>query len=60
MISVEFDAARECVDALLDDLSELKLDERGAISIEQVDLSLSRSSQQAQDDGPGNSTDAVI
>ncbi|HYN74138.1 MAG TPA: DUF389 domain-containing protein [Nakamurella sp.] len=57
---VEFDAARECADALLDDLNTLKLDERGAISIEQVDLSLSRSSQRAQDDAPGNATDAVI
>jgi len=57
---IEFDAARECVDALLDDLDALKLDERGAISIEQVDLSLSRSSQQVQDDAPGNATDAVI
>jgi uncharacterized hydrophobic protein (TIGR00271 family) len=57
---VEFDAAREIADALLDELAELKLDERGAITVEQVDLAVSRSSHEAMERAPGNATDAVI
>jgi hypothetical protein len=50
---VEFDAARENVDVLLDDLADLQLDERGSISTEQIDLSLSRRAREAQDQAPG-------
>ena len=57
---VEVDAAREIVDVPLDDLADLQLDERGPISIEQIDLSLSRRAREAQDQAPGNATDAVI
>src|SRR5450755_3226175 len=57
---VEVDAAQEIVDVLLDDLADLQLDWRGSISIEQIDLSLSRRAREAQDQAPGNGTDAVI
>ncbi|HZM66835.1 MAG TPA: hypothetical protein VFC16_11110 [Nakamurella sp.] len=57
---VEVDAAQEIVDVLLDDLADLQLDGRGSISIEQIDLSLSRRAREAQDQAPGNATDAVI
>jgi len=57
---VEVDAAREIVDVPLDDLADLQPDERGPISIEQIDLSLSRRAREAQDQAPGNATDAVI
>jgi len=57
---IEFDAAREVGDDLFAALADLDLDDRGSISVEQVDLSLSRSSREAQERVPGNSTDAVI
>jgi len=57
---IEFDAAREVGDELFAALTDLGLDDRGAISVEQVDLSLCRSSREAQERVPGNSTDAVI
>ncbi|MEP6562235.1 MAG: DUF389 domain-containing protein [Nakamurella sp.] len=57
---VEFDAAREVGDDLFAALAALDLDDRGSISVEQVDLALSRSSREAQQRAPGNATDAVI
>jgi len=50
---VELDAAREAADDLLDALTGLRLDERGSISVEQIDLSVSRGSRQAQQAGAG-------
>ncbi len=52
--------AREVADDLLDDLAALHLDELGAISVEQIDIAVSRSSREAMDRAPGHATDAVI
>ncbi len=57
---IEFDTAREVADDLLDDLAATELDERGTISVEQVDLALSKASRVAMEQAPGNATDAVI
>lgn len=57
---VEFEAARECADELFDAFASIGLGERGAISVEQVDLALSSGARRAQRQAPGNATDAVI
>jgi uncharacterized hydrophobic protein (TIGR00271 family) len=57
---VELNAAREVGDDLLDELSAMHLDERGAISVEQIDIAVSRASQEAMDRAPGHASDAVI
>ncbi len=57
---VEFNAAREIADELLDELAATGLGERGAISAEQVDMTLSRGSRQAMDRAPGSASDALI
>jgi uncharacterized hydrophobic protein (TIGR00271 family) len=57
---VEFEAARECADGLFDALAEIGIGERGAISVQEVDLALSSGAREAQRQAPGNATDAVI
>jgi uncharacterized hydrophobic protein (TIGR00271 family) len=57
---VEFEAARECADGLFDALAEIGIGERGAISVQEVDLALSQGAKEAQRRAPGNATDAVI
>ena len=57
---IEFNAAREVADDLLDELSALHLDDRGAISVEQIDIAVSRASQEAMEQAPGHANDAVI
>ena len=57
---LEFDAAREVVDDLLDDLSGFDIERVGSIAVQQIDLSLSEAARQAAAAAPGNATDAVI
>jgi uncharacterized hydrophobic protein (TIGR00271 family) len=57
---VEFDVAREGANSILDALRELGLKETGAITVEQIDLSISAASEKAEEAAPGDPDDAVI
>ncbi|MER5950859.1 DUF389 domain-containing protein [Streptomyces sp. NPDC001904] len=54
------DVAREAGDGLLARLRELGIDETGSIAVENIDLSLSRRADEAEDDAPGEGADAVL
>ncbi|MFF9147040.1 DUF389 domain-containing protein [Streptomyces sp. NPDC014861] len=54
------DVAREAGDELLHGLRDLKLDQDGSIAVENIDLSMSRRADAAEDDAPGEGADAVI
>ncbi|GBQ02171.1 hypothetical protein SSP531S_36280 [Streptomyces spongiicola] len=54
------DVAREAGDELIGGLRELGLDREGAISVESVDLSLSRRADEAERQAPGEPADAVL
>jgi len=54
------DVAREAGDALIARLRELGLHEDGAISVEEIGLSLSSRALQAEKDAPGEGVDAVL
>jgi uncharacterized hydrophobic protein (TIGR00271 family) len=57
---VTCDVAREAADGLLAGLRGLGVAEAGSIAVESIDLSLSTSAVQAQDDAPGEGADAVV
>lgn len=54
------DVARESGQELLHGLRELKVDQDGSIAVEDIDLSLSRHAEQAEEEAPGEAADAVI
>ncbi|TLS45879.1 DUF389 domain-containing protein [Streptomyces montanus] len=54
------DVAREAGDELLADLRVLGLDEDGSIAVENIDLSLSKRAEKAEEDAPGEGADAVL
>ncbi|MFG2195325.1 DUF389 domain-containing protein [Streptomyces sp. NPDC048639] len=54
------DVAREAADGLLAELRELGLEDEGAIAVENIDLSLSKRADRAEDDAPGEGADAVL
>src|SRR5215212_5523660 len=54
------DVAREDASVILSDLKDLGLHEDGAISLEEIDMQLSRRSQQAEEHAPGAPADAVV
>lgn len=54
------DVAREAGDELIGSLRELGLDRDGAISVETIDLSLSRRADDAEEEAPGEPADAVL
>ncbi|QPP07248.1 DUF389 domain-containing protein [Streptomyces bathyalis] len=54
------DVAREAADELITELRRLDLHEHGAISVEDIDLSLSERGTQAEVDAPGEGVDAVL
>ncbi|MGW8949872.1 DUF389 domain-containing protein [Streptomyces sp. NPDC055709] len=54
------DVAREAGDELIGHLRELGLDHDGAISVDNIDLSLSKRADKAEDDAPGEGADAVL
>ncbi|WP_030567304.1 DUF389 domain-containing protein [Streptomyces aureocirculatus] len=54
------DVAREAGDELIDGLRALKIDEHGSIALENIDLSLSKRADKAEDDAPGEGADAVL
>lgn len=57
---IEFDVAREGVNTVLADLRALGLKDTGAITVEQIDLSISTASEQAEEAAPGDPDDAVV
>lgn len=57
---VTCDAAREAVDTLLGGLRRLVLDAEGAITVENLDLTLSRHADEAEEEAPGKEADAVV
>ncbi|MFF3288227.1 DUF389 domain-containing protein [Streptomyces sp. NPDC003023] len=57
---VTCDVAREAGDELLAELRGLGIDECGAITVENIDLSLSHRADKAEKDAPGAGSDAVL
>ncbi|MFD7442684.1 DUF389 domain-containing protein [Streptomyces sp. NPDC059909] len=54
------DVAREAGDELIGRLRELGLDRDGSIAVENIDLSLSKRADKAEDEAPGEGADAVL
>ncbi|WP_026248233.1 DUF389 domain-containing protein [Streptomyces sp. LaPpAH-108] len=54
------DVAREAGDALLTGLQRLGIDRDGSIAVEDIDLSLSRRADRAEEEAPGEAADAVL
>ncbi|MER7044436.1 DUF389 domain-containing protein [Streptomyces jumonjinensis] len=54
------DVAREAGDELIGGLRELGIDECGSIAVENIDLSLSRRADKAEEEAPGEAADAVL
>ncbi|MFJ4805036.1 MULTISPECIES: DUF389 domain-containing protein [Streptomyces] len=54
------DVAREAGDTLIAGLRRLGLDDTGSIAVENIDLSLSRRADKAEEDAPGEGADAVL
>lgn len=54
------DVAREAGDELLRELQKLGIDKDGSIAVENIDLSLSTRSVQAEEEAPGEGADAVL
>ncbi|WP_112141628.1 DUF389 domain-containing protein [Glycomyces dulcitolivorans] len=57
---VEFDVAREGANEVLAELRALGLKETGAITVEEIDLTISDGADAAEEAAPGHSEDAVI
>ncbi|GHB44645.1 hypothetical protein GCM10010347_12590 [Streptomyces cirratus] len=57
---VTCDVAREAGDELLHALRELGIDEDGSITVEDIDLTLSKSADRAEEEAPGEGVDAVL
>ncbi|MEU9210548.1 DUF389 domain-containing protein [Streptomyces sp. NPDC048415] len=57
---VTCDVAREAGDELIGGLRELELDRTGSIAVENIDLSLSKRADKAEDEAPGEGADAVL
>ncbi|WP_210591600.1 DUF389 domain-containing protein [Streptomyces sp. GESEQ-35] len=54
------DVAREAGDELIGALRALDLDKTGSIAVENIDLSLSKRAEKAEDEAPGEGADAVL
>ncbi|MET9962512.1 DUF389 domain-containing protein [Streptomyces sp. NPDC006326] len=54
------DVAREAGDELLHELRALGIDEDGSIAVENIDLSLSKRAEDAEEEAPGEGADAVL
>ncbi|MEU0414754.1 hypothetical protein ABZ307_44285, partial [Streptomyces griseorubiginosus] len=57
---IEFSLAREAANAVLDELRGLGLKDSGAITVEQIDLSISTAAEVAEQVAPGDPEDAVV
>jgi len=54
------DVAREAGDELIGALRALDLDKTGSIAVENIDLSISKRADKAEDEAPGEGADAVL
>lgn len=54
------DVAREDASVIIDDLKELDIPRTGSISVEYIEIQMSRAAQAAEDHAPGLAGDAVI
>ncbi|MER5179606.1 DUF389 domain-containing protein [Streptomyces sp. NPDC002896] len=54
------DVAREAGDELLSGLQALGIEELGSIAVENIDLSLSKRADKAEEEAPGEAADAVL
>ncbi|MFB6618836.1 DUF389 domain-containing protein [Streptomyces sp. NPDC085524] len=54
------DVAREAADELLQEMRALGVDEAGSIAVENIDLSISRRADEAEEEAPGEAADAVV
>ncbi|MFD3540513.1 DUF389 domain-containing protein [Streptomyces sp. NPDC058662] len=54
------DVAREAGDELLRELRALGIDEDGSITVDDIDLSLSKRAEAAEEEAPGEAADAVL
>ncbi|MER5941428.1 DUF389 domain-containing protein [Streptomyces sp. NPDC001928] len=54
------DVAREAGDELIGALRQLELDKTGSIAVENIDLSLSKRADKAEEEAPGEGADAVL
>ncbi|MER5767962.1 DUF389 domain-containing protein [Streptomyces sp. NPDC001985] len=54
------DVAREAGDELIGALRELGIDDCGSIAVENIDLSLSKRADRAEEEAPGEGADAVL
>ncbi|WP_327354067.1 DUF389 domain-containing protein [Streptomyces sp. NBC_01304] len=54
------DVAREAGDELIGGLRELGIPDTGSIAVENIDLSLSKRADKAEDEAPGEGADAVL
>ncbi|MGH4032632.1 DUF389 domain-containing protein [Actinomycetota bacterium Odt1-20B] len=54
------DVAREAGDELIGGLRALDIDKTGSIAVENIDLSLSKRADKAEDEAPGEGADAVL
>ncbi|MCF3962409.1 DUF389 domain-containing protein [Streptomyces fuscigenes] len=57
---VEFDVAREAANEILGQLRDLGLKDTGAVTVEQLDVSLSTAAERAEEAAPGDGDDAVV
>ncbi|MFE3633370.1 DUF389 domain-containing protein [Streptomyces cellostaticus] len=57
---VQCDVAREACDELIGALQRLDLERTGSITVENIDLSLSRRADRAEEEAPGEAADAVL
>jgi uncharacterized hydrophobic protein (TIGR00271 family) len=57
---VEADVAREAVDEMLSRLSALGVDRAGGVTLETIDTTLSDAADAAEEEAPGEASDAVI
>ncbi|MFE5209583.1 DUF389 domain-containing protein [Streptomyces sp. NPDC056600] len=54
------DVAREAADEVIAELRSMGLDQEGSISADNLDLSLSRHAERAEEEAPGEAADAVV
>ncbi|MEU4728063.1 DUF389 domain-containing protein [Streptomyces sp. NPDC023588] len=54
------DVAREAADELLQEMRTLGIDKTGSIAVENIDLSISRRADAAEEEAPGEAADAVV
>lgn len=57
---LQFDVAREAANEVIERLQRLGLHSEGSIAAEEIDLSISKVAERAQEEAPGDGDDAVI